>query len=342
MWGNLTVNNSSFSGNQAKRPGNATGGGAISIIAKDSVVTINGSTFINNTTTLGFAKGGAIVTDGTLTIVNSTFYKNSADSRGGAIAVEFGSVTLTHVTLSENISGENGAGIYVAGTLILQNTIIANNTIGGNCFIQDGSIIDGRGNLRYPLSDESCVGTYGNPQLLPPAANGGITQTMALGWDSAAIDRIDSANGCGVGVNDDQRGISRPQPHGWLCDIGAYERVRNPVEVDIRCFIATAAYGSSQENHVATLRLFRDEFLLTNSLGRTFVQWYYSNSPEWAAHIARHDWLRAFVRFALTPAYLLAAIAINGYLPATLLILVIVFLTFTGKRKFANSRNKIF
>ena len=226
----------------------------------------------------------------------------------------------------------NGAGIYVAGTLTLQNTIIASNSIGGNCFIQDGSIIDGSGNLRYPLSDESCVGTYGNPQLSSPAANGGITQTMALGWDSAAIDRIDSANGCGVGVDYDQRGISRPQPQGWRCDIGAYERVINSVGSDTRCFIATAAFGSPQENHVVTLRLFRDEFLLTNSLGRTFVQWYYSNSPEWAAYIARHDWLRGVARFALTPAYLLAAIAINGYLPATLLILVIVLMTFTWKR----------
>jgi len=42
------------------------------------------------------------------------------------------------------------------------------------------------------------------------------------------------------------------------------------------CFIATAAYGSSLESHVKVLRQFRDRFLLTNYLGKVFIDLYYT------------------------------------------------------------------
>jgi len=67
------------------------------------------------------------------------------------------------------------------------------------------------------------------------------------------------------------------------------------------CFIATAAYGSYLDPHVATLRQFRDRYLLTNAPGRAFVAWYYRVSPALAAKIAASPIARATVRFALTP-----------------------------------------
>ncbi len=67
------------------------------------------------------------------------------------------------------------------------------------------------------------------------------------------------------------------------------------------CFIATAAFGTDLDEHVVTLRNFRDEKLLTNPIGTKFVQEYYKYSPPIADYIAEHDTLRFAVRSALRP-----------------------------------------
>ena len=72
-------------------------------------------------------------------------------------------------------------------------------------------------------------------------------------------------------------------------------------EDDGRCFIATAAYGSYLHPYVKTLREFRDNFLLTSSLGRSLVEFYYQHSPPIANFIAQHKGVRYLVRMLLTP-----------------------------------------
>jgi len=67
------------------------------------------------------------------------------------------------------------------------------------------------------------------------------------------------------------------------------------------CFIATAAYGSSMAEEVVALRKFRENVLLRNSLGRTFVKSYHEISPPLAHSIRDHQISRTATILALTP-----------------------------------------
>ncbi|MEJ2657139.1 MAG: C25 family cysteine peptidase [Desulfobacterales bacterium] len=89
------------------------------------------------------------------------------------------------------------------------------------------------------------------------------------------------------------------------------------------CFIATAAFGSIVEPHVKILRDFRDRFLITNTVGKSFVNLYYNYSPPLANFIARHDHLRMIVRMTLFPLIGISWVALKfGVLPAISLILL--------------------
>ena len=65
------------------------------------------------------------------------------------------------------------------------------------------------------------------------------------------------------------------------------------------CFIATAAYGTSLHEDIDVLRDFRDEYLMTNQIGRVFTDIYYSTSPPIADLIRDNEGLRTIVRKGL-------------------------------------------
>ena len=67
------------------------------------------------------------------------------------------------------------------------------------------------------------------------------------------------------------------------------------------CFIATAAYGSAMSTEVKTFKRFRDEYLLTNELGKAFVSLYYRYSPTLADYIDKYPVVRKIVRIGLYP-----------------------------------------
>jgi hypothetical protein len=67
------------------------------------------------------------------------------------------------------------------------------------------------------------------------------------------------------------------------------------------CFIATAAYGTLMHPYVKVLRSFRDQYLVTNVIGRNLVNLYYHYSPPVADYIAVRPVVRNVVRVALLP-----------------------------------------
>ncbi|GAG46652.1 unnamed protein product, partial [marine sediment metagenome] len=67
------------------------------------------------------------------------------------------------------------------------------------------------------------------------------------------------------------------------------------------CFIATACYDSPLAEEVKSLCRFRDDYLLTNKLGRAFVSTYHRLSPPIADYIRDKEHLKTVVRIALKP-----------------------------------------
>lgn len=101
------------------------------------------------------------------------------------------------------------------------------------------------------------------------------------------------------------------------------------VTVD-RCFIATAAYGSFLDPHVTALRGFRDEFLLTNPVGRQFVTLYYHYSPPLAQTINDSAVLRGITRLLLAP--VVYTVLYPGVM-ALLLLTIAAMLIYRRRRK---------
>jgi hypothetical protein len=99
------------------------------------------------------------------------------------------------------------------------------------------------------------------------------------------------------------------------------------------CFIATAAYGSYLDPHVAVLRLFRDRRLMTNRPGRAFVSFYYQYSPPIADVVRQNRFLKGIVRLALTPVVYGVA-----YPRSALAFLVILLLSLRYLRKAMSQR----
>jgi len=67
------------------------------------------------------------------------------------------------------------------------------------------------------------------------------------------------------------------------------------------CFVATAAYGTPMAEEIGPLRRFRDRHLMTNAVGRAFVEGYYAHGPAAAEVIAEHESLRTLARGLLAP-----------------------------------------
>jgi hypothetical protein len=62
---------------------------------------------------------------------------------------------------------------------------------------------------------------------------------------------------------------------------------------------------------VDVLRDFRDQYLLTNPVGKALVELYYKVSPPMAEFITEHPALKPIVRVGLVPAVMMSTMAVN-------------------------------
>ena len=244
-----------------------TGGQATGLASEGGALFANGDLTVHNSTITGnqsASSGGGLISNGTITVVDSTVSGNSAGGNGAGIAgnnldsaVVVINSTVTGNTVTEQ--GTGGGGIAAADLTLIYSTVVDNSSsVGANIFIHQstfkfrnsfGSVVaqpagggtncafQGEPDVTssgYNFSDDgSCDFTNtangdresaGSPMLGALGANGGPTQTMLPQTGSPLIDAIPVAS-CQAdgasGITTDQRGVTRPQGDG--CDIGAVD-----------------------------------------------------------------------------------------------------------------------
>jgi hypothetical protein len=253
--GTTIANNKSIGGQGGKGVSSARGGAGDTVFAAVSTGTntlkVISSTISGNTGTpstggsgstngnAGPVVGGGVAAEsGNVTLINSTVSGNviSGDSEGGGIDMRSstGTLTLGNDTIFGNTAAQGG-NISAASTQItLAGTIIAGGVAGpahsttADCSLDTVTVIDLGHNLESAAptrcglsSPDTLIGV--NPQIASLAANGGLTQTMALGPASPALGAggacTDISKAGSAPLSVDQRGLSRATP----CDIGAFQ-----------------------------------------------------------------------------------------------------------------------
>ena len=216
----VTINNSSFAGNQALNLG---AGGAIDMSA--GRVVINNSSFVRNSAS---AIGGAISTwsTGEVVVRNSTFSGNRAET-GGAIYSGGAPIVLTNVTMTDNYA-DDGAALHsfdiYPGRIRLRNSIVqsADPRRLTNC--TGKPLAQSIGNL---INDESCGMASGEDPLLGdltgepawrPLKSGSPAQGAADARFCPETDQVGKlrprSSGCDIGAIEWSADLSAPRDHG--------------------------------------------------------------------------------------------------------------------------------
>jgi CSLREA domain-containing protein len=175
--GTLTLNSSILRENQAD-----SGAG---VLNRGGALTVNNSSFIQNTGGTGSAAGAGVLNAGTMTLDHVTFTGNTAGFGGGGV-FNVGVATLNDVALADNYSEGGGGGILNGGIMTLNNSTLQDNF--GNGIFNDGDLtasnvtISGTGGFgilnrhavaltNVTVTGSSDVGIFNHNAPLPP---GGI------------------------------------------------------------------------------------------------------------------------------------------------------------------------
>jgi CSLREA domain-containing protein len=226
----------------AVRDNNSAGQGG-GIQNNDAAATIIESTISHNTA----VSGGGIYANSALALVNSSLSGNNAQSGGGVYnnTGPSSGLYLHFSTVAGNSASGTGGGIFNNGVAVIDSSILAGNSANSSTTDATADCLESSALTfaGYSLfgSATGCSAAAPTDLTVIPAtvftsvlgplednggpltASGSPALTHALLPGSLALDYLpQGSSGCGVWVDSDQRGISRPQ--GDNCDIGAYER----------------------------------------------------------------------------------------------------------------------
>jgi alpha-tubulin suppressor-like RCC1 family protein len=254
--------------------------------------------------TVGLKSDGTVVTVGSNTfgqcevgnwtdmvqIAAGTFHTVGLESNGTVVAV------------GHNRRGECNVGEWTA---INQTTAGYEHTVG---LKNDGTVVA----VGYSYYGQCYVGNWTG--IVEVAA--GRMHTVGLKSDGTVVAVGDNDWGhCNVSGWTDVIQVAAGESHtvglksdGTVVAAGGYIPCYLPTS---RCFIATAAYGTPMAEEIQILREFRDEYLLTNTLGQALVDLYYRVSPPIAEFITEHPGLRPVVRLGLVPAVAMSTVVVN-------------------------------
>ncbi len=110
---------------------------------------------------------------------------------------------------------------------------------------------------------------------------------------------------------------------------------------DKHCFISTAAFGSDMAPEVQAFRDFRNQYLLTNSLGRKFIKFYYEAGPPAAEFISQNEFLRSAVRAGLYPVLGFVYLTLNYGIFVAILSFMVLMILFSQLRLFLFGHRKV-
>mgnify|MGYP000952667008 FL=1 len=184
-----------------------------------SSLTLENSTLDANQAEIANGSGGGLYNQGKLTLVNGSFFKNSAGAGGGLLNERGGTIAITNGSFLENSASRTAGGIFswTAG-VTTQNTILSSSTRGGNC----GGSPFADGSTANFSTDNSCTPGYQqvSPEELRLKFQGAV---LVLPPGSIAIDKGSSAACPAVDQGLSPRSIDGNGDGIASCDAGANE-----------------------------------------------------------------------------------------------------------------------
>jgi hypothetical protein len=222
---NVDVSNSDVTDNQSS----GYGGGIFVSTPAGGSLTIENTTISDNTSSLG-GGGVSALTQGAVTISQSTLSNNSAYSAGALGVAQAASVDILNSTIAENSATVTAGGILSNVDLIITSSVIASNSASDSPGIwadertitMSHSLVADVGGLITIVDEGGNIDGTTDP-LLGPLTGGGGTPNLDVHIPQEGSPLVDAGIDQDPSLATDQRGSGFPRAVGAGVDIGAIE-----------------------------------------------------------------------------------------------------------------------